>query len=48
ARGYGGLWFATVDEALAALPELVRPDDAVLVKASRSMGLEAVVEAIAR
>jgi UDP-N-acetylmuramoyl-tripeptide--D-alanyl-D-alanine ligase len=48
ARGYGGLWFATVDEALAALPQLIKPDDAVLVKASRSMGLEAVVEAIAQ
>jgi UDP-N-acetylmuramoyl-tripeptide--D-alanyl-D-alanine ligase len=47
ARGYGGRWFATVDEALRALPGLIRPDDAVLVKASRSMGLEAVVEAIA-
>jgi UDP-N-acetylmuramoyl-tripeptide--D-alanyl-D-alanine ligase len=46
ARGYDGIWFATVGEALEALPELLRPRDAVLVKGSRSMGLEAVVEAI--
>jgi UDP-N-acetylmuramoyl-tripeptide--D-alanyl-D-alanine ligase len=47
ARGYDGLWFATVEEALEALPDLLQPQDAVLVKGSRSMGLEAVVEAIA-
>ena len=47
ARAYGGTWFAGRDELLAGLRDLVRPDDAVLVKASRSMGLERVVEAIA-
>jgi UDP-N-acetylmuramoyl-tripeptide--D-alanyl-D-alanine ligase len=47
ARGYDGLWFATVEEALEALPDLLQTQDAVLVKGSRSMGLEAVVEAIA-
>ncbi len=47
ARGYDGLWFETVDEALEALPALLQPQDAVLVKGSRSMGLESVVEAIA-
>jgi UDP-N-acetylmuramoyl-tripeptide--D-alanyl-D-alanine ligase len=47
ARGYDGLWFETVGEALEALPALLQPQDAVLVKGSRSMGLEAVVEAIA-
>jgi UDP-N-acetylmuramoyl-tripeptide--D-alanyl-D-alanine ligase len=47
ARGYDGLWFATVEEALEALPDLLQAQDAVLVKGSRSMGLEAVVEAIA-
>ena len=45
-QAYGGDWFATVDDAVDALPQLVQPGDAVLVKASRSMGLEAVVEAL--
>jgi UDP-N-acetylmuramoyl-tripeptide--D-alanyl-D-alanine ligase len=39
-------WVATVDEAIAALDEVVRPGDAVLVKASRAVALEAVAEAI--
>jgi len=47
ARGYDGIWFATVGDALRALPDLLQPGDAVLVKGSRSMGLEAVVEAVA-
>jgi len=37
---------ATVDDALAALDELVRPGDVVLVKASRSAGLERIAEAL--
>jgi UDP-N-acetylmuramoyl-tripeptide--D-alanyl-D-alanine ligase len=37
---------ATVEEAVAALEELLRPGDVVLVKASRSAGLERVVEAL--
>ena len=45
-QAYGGDWFATVDDAVDALPALVAPGDAVLVKGSRSMGLEAVVEAL--
>ena len=45
ARLYGGAWYETVGEARDALPELVRPGDVVLVKASRSMGLEELVEA---
>jgi UDP-N-acetylmuramoyl-tripeptide--D-alanyl-D-alanine ligase len=48
ARGYGGSWFATRDEAVDAIGELLEPGDVVLVKGSRSMGLEAVVEAVAR
>jgi UDP-N-acetylmuramoyl-tripeptide--D-alanyl-D-alanine ligase len=32
--------------AAAAVPGLVRPGDAVLVKASRGVGLEAVVDAL--
>ncbi len=47
-RRYGGDWFATVEEARDALPGLLRPGDVVLVKASRSMGLEALVEALIR
>ncbi|HEY0388717.1 MAG TPA: UDP-N-acetylmuramoyl-tripeptide--D-alanyl-D-alanine ligase [Gaiellales bacterium] len=46
ARLYGGRWFATVDDAREALAGLIQPGDVVLVKASRSMGLEALVEAI--
>jgi UDP-N-acetylmuramoyl-tripeptide--D-alanyl-D-alanine ligase len=45
-RAYGGTWYATLAEALEAVPAAIRPGDAVLVKASRSMGLEAVVEAV--
>ena len=40
-------WTATVDEGLAAARDLLRPGDAVLVKGSRAMGLEAVAEALA-
>ncbi len=39
--------FATAADAAAALPGLVRPGDAVLVKGSRGVKLEAVVEALA-
>jgi UDP-N-acetylmuramoyl-tripeptide--D-alanyl-D-alanine ligase len=37
---------STVEEAIAALDDFLRPGDAVLVKASRAVGLEAVAEAI--
>jgi UDP-N-acetylmuramyl pentapeptide synthase len=37
-----------VHEALRALDEVVRPGDAVLIKASRAIGLEAVAEALTR
>ena len=46
ARGYGGRWFDTVQSLMAGLSEAVDPHGALLVKASRSMGLEAVVEAL--
>ncbi len=46
-RAYGGTWYPTLDVALAAVPAAIRPGDAVLVKASRAMGLEAIVEAVA-
>jgi UDP-N-acetylmuramoyl-tripeptide--D-alanyl-D-alanine ligase len=45
-RGYGGRWFADADAAADGLGGLLRPGDAVLVKASRSSGLEAVLEAL--
>jgi UDP-N-acetylmuramoyl-tripeptide--D-alanyl-D-alanine ligase len=39
--------FATSAEAASAVPDLVRPGDAVLVKGSRGVHLEAVVDALA-
>lgn len=48
ARGYDpDAWAATAAEAVALVRELVRPGDAVLVKGSRSVGLEIVAEALA-
>jgi UDP-N-acetylmuramoyl-tripeptide--D-alanyl-D-alanine ligase len=51
ARGYleagvPGRWAANVHDALRQVDELVRPGDAVLVKASRAVGLEAVAAAL--
>jgi UDP-N-acetylmuramoyl-tripeptide--D-alanyl-D-alanine ligase len=51
ARGYlehgvPGRWVANVHEAVRELDEVVRPGDAVLVKASRAVGLEAVAAAL--
>jgi UDP-N-acetylmuramoyl-tripeptide--D-alanyl-D-alanine ligase len=43
----GERWFATVDECIEALPEVVPPGSAVLVKASRGLRLERVAEALA-
>ena len=42
ARDYGGTWVETAVEAAAALGQLLEPGDVVLVKGSRSVGLEAV------
>jgi UDP-N-acetylmuramoyl-tripeptide--D-alanyl-D-alanine ligase len=47
AAGVPALWVPNVHEALRTLDEVVRPGDAVLVKGSRAMGLEAVAEALA-
>ena len=47
AAGVPARWSANVHEALRELDELVRPGDAVLVKGSRAVGLEAVAEALA-
>jgi UDP-N-acetylmuramoyl-tripeptide--D-alanyl-D-alanine ligase len=53
ARGYleggvAGRSVANVHEAVRELDEVVQPGDAVLVKASRAVGLEAVAEALTR
>jgi UDP-N-acetylmuramoyl-tripeptide--D-alanyl-D-alanine ligase len=53
ARGYleGGVpgrAVANVHEALRVVDDVVRPGDAVLVKASRAVGLEAVAQALLR
>ena len=53
ARGYlhsgvSGRWVPNVHEALRALDEVVRPGDAVLVKASRAVGLETVAETLTK
>ena len=47
AAGVPSHWTPNVHEALRRLDEVVRPGDAVLVKGSRAMGLEAVAEALA-
>jgi UDP-N-acetylmuramoyl-tripeptide--D-alanyl-D-alanine ligase len=44
ARAYGGEWVSSADDAAAALRAAIRPGDVVLVKGSRSVGLEAVAE----
>jgi UDP-N-acetylmuramoyl-tripeptide--D-alanyl-D-alanine ligase len=44
--GVPGRAVANVHEALRELDEVVRPGDAVLVKASRAIGLEAVAAAL--
>jgi len=36
----GGLGFATQEQLLAALPDLLQDDDTILVKGSRGMHLE--------
>jgi len=44
ARDYGGDWVATAAEARERLRNELRPGDVVLVKGSRSVGLEVVAE----
>jgi UDP-N-acetylmuramoyl-tripeptide--D-alanyl-D-alanine ligase len=46
ARDYGGEWVATAAEATERLRGELRPSDVVLVKGSRSVGLEVVAENI--
>jgi UDP-N-acetylmuramoyl-tripeptide--D-alanyl-D-alanine ligase len=45
-HGVPGRWTANVHEAVRELGDIVRPGDAVLVKASRAVGLEAVATAL--
>jgi UDP-N-acetylmuramoyl-tripeptide--D-alanyl-D-alanine ligase len=42
----GERWFATVEECVAALPEVVPAGSAVLVKASRLLRFERIAEAL--
>jgi UDP-N-acetylmuramyl pentapeptide synthase len=44
ARGYGGEWVATAQEAAQRLRDEVRPGDVVLVKGSLAVGLAVVAE----
>ena len=44
--GDGARWFPEADALIDALPALIRPGDAVLVKASHAMGFDAVVDAL--
>jgi UDP-N-acetylmuramoyl-tripeptide--D-alanyl-D-alanine ligase len=44
ARAYGGEWVATAAEAAVRLRDALQPGDTVLVKGSRSVGLEVVAE----
>jgi UDP-N-acetylmuramoyl-tripeptide--D-alanyl-D-alanine ligase len=47
ARGYSpDEWVATAAEAVELVARVVRPGDAILVKGSRSVGLEAVADAL--
>jgi UDP-N-acetylmuramoyl-tripeptide--D-alanyl-D-alanine ligase len=41
------VWVETAEAAVSAATELIRPGDAVLVKASRAVGLEGIAEEIA-
>jgi UDP-N-acetylmuramoyl-tripeptide--D-alanyl-D-alanine ligase len=48
ARAYGArAWVPDAASAVSAARELVRPGDAVLVKASRAVGLEGIAPALA-
>ena len=44
--GEGGRWFESIDSLIAALQQQIATGDVVLVKGSRSMGMERVVQAL--
>lgn len=46
--GAGALWFENTDALISALPALIREGDSILVKASRGMHFETVVNALCR
>jgi UDP-N-acetylmuramoyl-tripeptide--D-alanyl-D-alanine ligase len=46
--GVPGRWVPNLHEAVRSLDDVVRPGDAVLVKASRAVGLEAVAEVLTK
>ena len=48
ARAYGGDWVADAAGAAERLSAALRPGDVVLVKGSRSVGLEVVAENLER
>jgi UDP-N-acetylmuramoyl-tripeptide--D-alanyl-D-alanine ligase len=48
ARAYGGEWVADAEGAADRLRAALRPGDVVLVKGSRSVGLEVVAENLER
>lgn len=49
ARAYGpSVWAATKEDVVEMAAELIRPGDAVLVKASRAVGLEGIADEIAK
>ena len=47
ARAYGGDWVPSAADAATRLQAALRPGDVVLVKGSRSVGLETVAENLA-
>lgn len=48
AFGENGRWFNSIDDLIADLQKCIGEGDAVLVKGSRSMGMERVVDALTR
>jgi len=47
-EAFGGEHYGSINELLAALPARIKPETAVLIKGSRSAGMERVVETLRR